>query len=69
MQETKEDNDQAFLEKMEQYTRSANGAPEDQISIPIKDLRRLIEMINNAQQSLFTVRQDWIPPFGKSFHD
>jgi len=45
MQETTEDNDQAFLEKMEQYTRSANGVPVERVSIPAKDLRRLIEMV------------------------
>jgi hypothetical protein len=45
IQETTEDNDQAFLEKMEQYTRSANGVPVERVSIPAKDLRRLIEMV------------------------
>jgi hypothetical protein len=71
IQEATDDNDHAFMEKMVRYTRSMNGVPVDRVSIHAKDLLRLIEMVNNSQQSLFTTRQDFVPPFEKkkNFHD
>lgn len=58
------ENDQVFLEKMARYTHSMNGVPVDRVSIPAADLQRLLKMVT-SQQALFTVRTDWIPPFGK----
>lgn len=64
MYEATEENDQIFLEKMARYTHSMNGVPVDRVSIPAVDLLRLLKMVT-SQQALFTVRADWIPPFGK----
>ncbi len=58
------ENDQVFLEKMARYTRSMNEVPVDRVSIPAADLLRLIELAAD-QQSLFSVRTGWIPPFCK----